>query len=640
MALAPWDAAAQVVRIERAEFVVWSGPEPPPAHAPWRPVRLPHRWSGEEYRRGHEGWYRLSLTLEHPPEELWGLYLPVFNMNAALYLNGHDLGASGRFEPPISRNWNRPLYRPAPAPLWRAGENRILVRLATYPMDGNLGPLLAGPAAELEPRYERQRFFQLEISEALFPITLAVGLFALGLWWGGRHNTPPPLFCSPVFFLFVFSLPPLPPPPPPPPDTLYLWFGASVLCWSVFSINMFIENPPLGPKAWEWLAQASLDWWVVLFVIFCLRFTGLRRRRLERALLGFGVVASLGYAIVPLEGMMAASRLFHGISLVIGLVAVTMVTVAARRRRSRRLLALAAGLAVLLLLGIHDWVLQFKILGAAGTTGFHLHHYFSPLVFVAIGAHLSGRFVTALNEAERLNRELERRIAAARAEIEEHYRTIEAMERQRALAQERERLSREIHDGIGGAISNAIMLADLVAQRTGWREAERLRHQRDLLEGALSEMRSLIFTLEEEALCVRDVAGHIHERCARRLAPLGIAYEGRIELPPPPLPLTRQQSLALLRIFQEGLNNIVKHAGARRVEWRVTATGAAVRFCLSDDGAGFDPRHTGQGHGLRNMARRAREIGARLSIDARPGGGTRLTVEIDRPPAEGSLPAA
>ncbi len=595
--------AQEALVLDRAQFVVWPGDEPPPPEAPWREVRLTHRWSASDYDAGLDGWYRLTVTFERPPETLWGVYLPIFNLNVGLWVNGDALGASGPFRDPLPRNWNRPFYRHVPASLWRAGENELLIHLATYPIDGNLGPVWVGPNALLEPRYEWQMFFQVEISEALFPITLAVGFFSLGLWLRRRH------------------------------DTQYLWFGASVLCWSVFSLNMFIENPPLPAKWWEWLAHSSLDWWVVLFVIFCFRFSALRKPRVERALLAWASLASVSYAWVDLTALMAATRLFHGGSLVIGFYAIAVLVGNAWRHRDRRQAALAAGLSVLLLLGIHDWVLQFKVFGAAGTTGFHLHHYFSPLIFLALGWHLTRRFVTALNEAERLNRELERRIDAARREIEAHYRTIEAMERHRAVAQERERLSREIHDGIGGAISNAIMLTELVGrEREDARRTARLGRLREQLQGALDEMRGLILTLEEDLFCVRDLASHIHERCEKTLPPLGIAYEGEIRVQSEALPLSRQQSLNLLRIFQEGLNNVVKHAHARQVRFQVTEEDGEVRFALEDDGVGFDPCRPGAGYGRRNMARRAADIGAQLQWESRPGAGTRLTVRL-RPAA-------
>ncbi len=587
--------ADQVIELSRAELLISAAEYPPDETGAWRSVGLTHRWQETDYAQGNNGWYRIQLHLQVLPDDMWAIHLPRFNMNAAVFLNGRFLGASGRFKEPMSRNWNYPLYVPVPPELWQPGGNVIHVRLGVYPFEGNLAPIRVGPAVVLEKDYQRQLFFQVEISQVLLPMTVAMALFMFGLWLKR------------------------------PADKQYLWFSLSVLAWSVFSLNMFIRNPPMGPKAWEWLAHASLDWWVVLFSLFCFRFIGKYFPSRDALLLGYGVLASLVYAMADLPLFPRVTQWLHGGSLVIGLYVVgCMMRFAWLRRRARmkasRETMMAGGLLILLMLGIHDWVLQFKVFGAWGTAGFHLHHYFAPLIFLFIGWHLVGRFVTALNEAEMLNRELSLRITEAREEIEAHYQTIRRMERNRLLAQERERLSREIHDGISGNISNAIMLSELIA-RDCPRALLRIERLNDQLKSGLDEMRNLILTLEEEFSCVRDVAGHIVAKYEQTLAPLEIAFEASLNVSAEDGPLTQQQSLNLLRIFQEALNNIVKHAQARHVSFQLASRGEHIVFHLEDDGRGFHIADRSQGYGLRNMRRRAKEIGAELTINSSPGQG-------------------
>ena len=92
-------------------------------------------------------------------------------------------------------------------------------------------------------------------------------------------------------------------------------------------------------------------------------------------------------------------------------------------------------------------------------------------------------------------------------------------------------------------------------------------------------------------------------------------------------PLPPEVQIALYRIAQEALNNTGKHAAAQRAVIHLRRRVDGVGLHLSDDGRGFDPGHTPPGHlGLGIMHERARAIGARLRIESRPGGGTRIHV--------------
>jgi signal transduction histidine kinase len=95
--------------------------------------------------------------------------------------------------------------------------------------------------------------------------------------------------------------------------------------------------------------------------------------------------------------------------------------------------------------------------------------------------------------------------------------------------------------------------------------------------------------------------------------------------PTPPLPV--EVKVALYRIAQESLNNVVKHAQAGRVEVRLEAGAETVVLRIHDDGLGFDSSDVPAGHfGLGNIRERAEAIGADAVIDSAPGCGTRITV--------------
>ncbi|HEB63339.1 MAG TPA: hypothetical protein ENJ07_02540, partial [Gammaproteobacteria bacterium] len=277
-------AAGDIIELTKAEMII-SDVDAPPNITVWQAVTLTHRWTAKDYAQGRNGWYRLVVNLPQRPSEHWGIYLRRFNMNAALFLNGQFISDGGRFDEPLSRNWNRPLYAKVPSSLWRTGKNIIHVRLNSYAQYGYLAPLFIGPVALLDREYEWQTLAQIEVSKGLFPVTLAIGLFILGLWVRRRK------------------------------DTQYFWFASAVLMWSLYSLNMVVIEQPFSTKAWEWIAHSSVDWWVIMFSIFVYRFINIKRPRLERFYLRFGVTACLVYAAVDLETLSLATRWFHGSSL-------------------------------------------------------------------------------------------------------------------------------------------------------------------------------------------------------------------------------------------------------------------------------------------------------------------------------------
>jgi signal transduction histidine kinase len=97
-------------------------------------------------------------------------------------------------------------------------------------------------------------------------------------------------------------------------------------------------------------------------------------------------------------------------------------------------------------------------------------------------------------------------------------------------------------------------------------------------------------------------------------------------------PLPAEVQIALYRIAQESLNNIIKHARASQARVSLHCTDEQVTLDIGDDGLGFDPDAAQAHHlGLEIMYERAQAIGAMLKIESRPGHGTRIEVEWPRP---------
>jgi signal transduction histidine kinase len=157
--------------------------------------------------------------------------------------------------------------------------------------------------------------------------------------------------------------------------------------------------------------------------------------------------------------------------------------------------------------------------------------------------------------------------------------------------------------------------------------AEYLRDARDTAQEALREMRLMIYQLRPPVLEKGGLAVALQVRLDAVERRGGIHAELIVEGEDRLLPGIQAE---LHQIAQEALNNALKHAHARKVQVRLHFGDAATRLEVQDDGVGFEltAAQAGGGMGLPGMVERAQKIGARLEIQAAPGQGTKVLVEV------------
>jgi signal transduction histidine kinase len=207
-------------------------------------------------------------------------------------------------------------------------------------------------------------------------------------------------------------------------------------------------------------------------------------------------------------------------------------------------------------------------------------------------------------------------------------------ERDVAVVAERNRIARDLHDAVSQTLFAAHLIAGTLV-RSLERDApvnhdavrEQVRALETLSQGALAEMRVLMFELRPDALQKTPLAellkNAIEALAGRGDITVSHALAAQDDLPPD----TRVQ---LYRIAQEALSNIAKHSGATQasVQWSVQGPGRAL-LRITDNGQGFDTQQAHPGHfGLENMQARAAELGCTLSISSTLGEGTCLSVEV------------
>lgn len=207
-----------------------------------------------------------------------------------------------------------------------------------------------------------------------------------------------------------------------------------------------------------------------------------------------------------------------------------------------------------------------------------------------------------------------------------------------AVAEERLRIAHEMHDGLAQILASVNTKAQAVKEflRTG--RTEEATRQLDQLASAAREVyadvRESIIGLRSAALPGRSIAEALEEYVNTWKAQAGVDASLRIDGAPR---LAANAQLQVLRIVQESLANVRKHADATRVEVSLQQTDTRFRMTVQDDGAGFNPSVLGRSEfprfGLSTMRERAEALGGTFHLDSTPGAGTRITVELPAQPA-------
>ena len=235
----------------------------------------------------------------------------------------------------------------------------------------------------------------------------------------------------------------------------------------------------------------------------------------------------------------------------------------------------------------------------------------------------------ATQEAEH-RRLLEQRIAERTGELNLANERLREKAAQDAVAAERSRLARELHDAVTQTLFSTTLIAEVLPDLWVMNPPEgqrRLEELRQLTRGALAEMRTLLVELRPNALTDIPLSTLLRQlteamigrsRIAIQLSAEGDVPEGR--------KLPGEVQVGLYRIAQEALNNVVKHAKATQAVVTLRL-GETVRLTVADNGAGFDPSAIAADHlGLRIMRERAEAMGAKLSVYSEPGEGTQISV--------------
>lgn len=205
--------------------------------------------------------------------------------------------------------------------------------------------------------------------------------------------------------------------------------------------------------------------------------------------------------------------------------------------------------------------------------------------------------------------------------------------------EERENLSRQIHDQMGQDLSGLKIYLDLIDRKCPSETGEvrkDIEEGKKILSGLIEKSHNIAELLRppqlDEVGLTDTLNGLIFQY--RQMSGIEIAYQK----PEQEIKLSGEQSLFLYRVAQEGLTNIVKHARAKKVEVKLEFKNRTVQLCIQDDGIGFNykdflrrPRRRKDDRlrlGLLGLKERVELLGGSMEIKTAPGKGTRLTVQL------------
>jgi signal transduction histidine kinase len=204
--------------------------------------------------------------------------------------------------------------------------------------------------------------------------------------------------------------------------------------------------------------------------------------------------------------------------------------------------------------------------------------------------------------------------------------------REKAVLEERQRLARELHDSVSQALYGIALgarTARALVDREPSQAIEPLDYVLSLAEAALTEMRALIFELRPETLESEGLVAALTKQIESAQARHGLEVKADMG-EEPALPYEAKE--ALYRIAQEALNNVVKHARARRIDLHLSSSAHGTILEVGDDGVGFASNGAVPGHlGLQSMRERAARVGGELDVESAPARGTRVRARIPAP---------
>jgi signal transduction histidine kinase len=536
-------------------------------------------------------WLRVAYEIPRGAAGPMALYLPRVE-GASVQVAVFD-GSNWRVVWDGSDRWREQWNRPVIVDLGDAPEAGQSLQVAVGLMhfaghEMGVTRLQIGPRQALHALASWREVLQLTAPQVGSLTFLTLGCFALAYWRGRRA------------------------------EHAYLLFFLSSLAWWMGNLHYYSPMPTdLDAYHWFWwMTDASLSWTMLTVYLFTLRFDHRRSPRVERALLIF--VGAMSVLTMPLASLPWHTQVQqHTVNLVVAVLVVSWLSALAWRGATREFRVITVALWGTDLLGVHDLLMVANVLPP---DSIYMLPFASSMLFLAFLYAVQIRYSQAIAEVEQLNSSLERKLAEREHEVRVNHERISGIEREQALLLERQRLMRDMHDGLGSTLMSSLVLVE-----QGKLDSPAVA---ELLRECVDDLRLVIDSLEPMGQDLVTLLASLRHRLGRRLEGAGLKMHWDVEDLPPLEWLQPHDALQVMRIVQEVLTNVLKHAQAATVRLATRAHHESVTVLIEDDGAGFDTTQDMRGRGVRHLYQRAGRLGGRIILDSAQGQGTRVRLEL------------
>ncbi|MEM7079370.1 MAG: ATP-binding protein [Pseudomonadota bacterium] len=247
----------------------------------------------------------------------------------------------------------------------------------------------------------------------------------------------------------------------------------------------------------------------------------------------------------------------------------------------------------------------------------------APLFLGALLLAMIARNVRWHESLTAFNLELAEQVQAREAEIQQNYAALARAERDKELAEERQRIMRDMHDGVGGRLA---ALTGVLSQTNGRSQTDVVAAVNDAVSDALQDLRLMVDSLDVLPDDLGLALGTLRPRLQRWIAHHDIELHWRCDLAAAE-GYGPQAALDIYRVVQEACNNVVRHARAQSLWVAAVQTPEGILLTVEDDGDGIEPgAHIGKG--TANMQSRAARLGGSLCVSARHPRGTRVALAL------------
>jgi signal transduction histidine kinase len=548
---------------------------------------LPYRWDAAHGGIEGKAYFQLPFSSSDAAEPQ-ALFIARVGNTYEVVLNGVVLGTKGRPGDPYADN-KKPVFFNIPAGLLREKNMLDIAITAQSGRHAGLTPVVLGPVNEVRDIYlaswhERQTgYFVIGI------ISSVLGALALLLWL--RQH-----------------------------ESMYVFYGLAEL---LFAFRISDGQFDVSPLPWPWWGIFGFSAQAIgtaLILKFSLSVMDRHHGALKHICNGFMLLTLPVMALSLFGGWPPLVSAWKGVSALISIVvAVVIVPQGLRSGVSEQ--RIVAGAYMLVIVALIRDTFIFKNL--PGYYGVVWTVYAWVLFSISMAWIIAERMRKSTQEIAIMNQTLSRRLAEREAELNAVFAQQTQSERQQAMQEERQRLTRDMHDGLGSQLLGALHLAQnpAVARDT-------VAHQ---LRETLDHLKLTVDAMQDTEGDIASLLGALRYRLGPRLEAAGVQLAWSVEALPAVAGWTLQQSRDLQMILFEAFSNLITHAGASHATLRAVqdANQRQLLITLEDNGRGFnvDAAIKEGGHGIANMHLRAARINAQLHIE-RTSNGTKTTLTL------------